>query len=165
MTLPNWAKLVLGLALVVVMWVMNQITSGALVVPATVGTALAVLKTVLSMLTDGVPTANAMKRARRAAMHSVALLAFTGALVLVACQGCTPSQQGQVVSTVGPSVSLVECVYQHVDGCIQAHTPWTTCTVQTAEACGTDAASVVSIWASKKAAEAREGDAGGSSYP
>lgn len=165
MTLPNWAKLALGLALVIIVWIMNAQASGQLVLPAVVMTILTVAKTVIGLLTDGVPTAGAAKRARRAAMHSVALLAFAAALALVACQGCTPSQRGQVVSTVGPAVNLVECVYQHVDGCIQAHTPWTTCTVQTAEACGTDAASVVSIWASKRAAEAREGDGGGASYP
>jgi hypothetical protein len=85
-------------------------------------------------------------------------------LLWAACAGCTPSAGGQVVTTIPPAVALVECVYQQIDQCIQAKTPWTTCTVQTAEACGTDVATIVSIWASKRAAEAREGDAG-ASYP
>jgi len=76
---------------------------------------------------------------------------------LLACQGCSAAQQQAAVPAIA---AVVECVYEHVDACIVAKTPWTDCTAQTAAACGTDVASVVSIWASKQASEAREGDAG-----
>jgi hypothetical protein len=159
MKLPHWAQLALGLAHVIIVWLIAQNASGNLTLAATVVTLLVVVDKTIALLTDSVPSALAAKRARLAAVKISGVF-----LLLVGASGCTPSTGGQVVTTIPPAVALVECVYQHVDGCIQAHTPWPACTLQTAEACGTDVPTIVSIWASKRAAEAREGDAG-ASYP
>lgn len=84
---------------------------------------------------------------------------------LLACQGCSAAQQQAAVPAIA---AVVECVYEHVDACIVAKTPWIACTEQTAIACGVDVPGVVSIWASKQASEARERGDGGvnpASYP
>ncbi len=165
MKLPHWLIVGLGFLLVCGTWVLAENARGDFTLPAqviaSIATVLQIVKSVLGLTTDSVATTMAAQRARLAAARVSGVMLFV--LALLACR-CTPSQQGQVVSTVPVAVNLVECVYEHVDGCITAHTPWPACTVQVAEACGTDAASVVSIWASKRAAEARESDAG-ASYP
>lgn len=124
-----------------------------------VGTALGVIGMIVVAL-SGSSAGPAL--ARTAAKMTHALMLTLGAFVLfvmlpAACSGCGAGTAGQVVATgvaVGP---LAECIYQHVDQCITDHTPWTTCTEQTAAACGVDVPSVVSIWASKRASEVREG--------
>jgi hypothetical protein len=69
-------------------------------------------------------------------------------------EACSAAQQGAVT---GPSIDLGVCIIKNVSQCLAAHTPWITCTEQTAVTCGTDAASVVSIYAEHRAAEVREG--------
>ena len=49
LTLPHYVMLGLGLATVVLTWVMQQESSGALVLPATVVSALVVLKTIIGI--------------------------------------------------------------------------------------------------------------------
>lgn len=76
---------------------------------------------------------------------------------------CTSSQ---VRTVTPPTIDLAGCIISHVVACATASppTPWAQCTVQTATACGTDAASVVSVWTYHRNAEMREADAG-VSYP
>lgn len=108
MTLPNWAKLALGLALVVITWAMNAAAGGQLVLPAVVMTILTVAKTVIGMLTDGVPTAVAAKRARLAAARASGVLLFV-AVSALGCQGCGAAGQiGTVV--IPPVVDVAGCI-------------------------------------------------------
>lgn len=88
------------------------------------------------------------------------------ALLLASCAGCGPATQQQSAATVEPAINLTACILTHVVSCATAkpQTPWPTCTAQTATACGTDVAAVVSIWADHKMAMAREG-APGVQYP
>ena len=59
LTLPHYVMLGLGLATVVLTWVMQQESSGALVLPATVVSALVVLKTIIGIFsTSANPAAN-----------------------------------------------------------------------------------------------------------
>lgn len=174
MNKTNWLKLALGLASVIVVWIMNQQANGTLVLPSSVATVLLIVKTVLGQLTDGVPTVQAKRMAMKAAAKTASVLALVACFIVpislpvgvvvapmaVAEVACSAAQSTAAQSAVP---ALVDCVYKQVDGCIQAKTPWLTCTEQTAVACGIDAASVASIWLSKRASEAREVDAG--SYP
>jgi hypothetical protein len=87
-------------------------------------------------------------------------------IVLLAVGGPQLGCGAPVAKVVPPVIDLAECIIGHVVGCATAAppTPWAVCAEQTALACGTDAASVVSVWASHRNAELREADAG-VSYP
>jgi hypothetical protein len=169
MKLPHWAQLVLAFLIVAITWVMNEQASGQLVVPSVVMTILTVVKTVIGMLTDSVPSALAARRAglAAAAKASTAML-VVGAALLLGCQGCggAAGQVGTVV--IPPVVDLAACVIKAIgvdlskgetldqafadaeSQCLLGHAP------STAERATNDP-TVEKIWASVVAAEETQG--------
>jgi hypothetical protein len=68
LTLPHYFQIGLGLVAVILTWVMQQNSSGALVLPAAVVSALVVLKTVIGVFsTSANPDANVAAVSRAAA--------------------------------------------------------------------------------------------------
>lgn len=166
MKLPQWSIVILSFLLVVGTWVLAENAKGDFTLPATVlaavGTVLQIVKMILGLTTNSVATNRSISRAS-ARIASTLLVAACLALLLFVSPGCSSAQTQAAI----PAVSVdAECILSHVVGCALASppTPWATCAEQTALACGTDTATVVSVWSSHRAAEAREGDAG-VSYP
>jgi hypothetical protein len=83
-----------------------------------------------------------------------ALFLIFAAIAGCACHGCSAAQQGAVT---GPSIDLGVCIIKNTSQCLANKTPWLTCVEQVAVTCGTDAASVVAIYAEHRSAEIREG--------
>jgi hypothetical protein len=152
MKLPHWAQLTLGLAVIIITWVMQKQASGDLTLPAIVMTVLVTIKTAIGLLTDGIPTALAAKRARLAAMRAGGLAIFL--LAFVGCSGCSGSQPSQAVNA---GVDLAVCVIVTVSADIAANVSWNQCVADAVSKCGADAGQVVSIYTAHQAAEVREG--------
>jgi hypothetical protein len=53
-TLPHYVQMALGLASVILVWVMQQQSSGALVLPAAVVSGLVILKTIIGLLSPSI---------------------------------------------------------------------------------------------------------------
>jgi hypothetical protein len=159
MKFPQWLLVILSFAIVTLTWVLAENAKGDFVLPAQVvaglTTGLTILKTVVGLTTDSVKTTLARARV-------VATLGSAGMLLALVCAACTPTTSAQGAATVQPAVSLIACVLPRVVACATATppTPWPTCTEQTALACGSDVASIVSIWAAHKQAMALESSAG-----
>jgi hypothetical protein len=98
MKLPHWAQLLLGLAVVIITWVMQQNSSGALVLPAVAVTVLTIVKTTIGLMSDSMKTSAA--RAAGEVIVGIAA-AFLFLRCLSACFG---------PSAVVPTLSFVECV-------------------------------------------------------
>jgi hypothetical protein len=76
MKLPHWAQLGIALSVVVVTWIVQQTTSGALVLPAAAVSALTILQTVLGIFsTSASPTRNAVAVAAARTLSVFGLLA------------------------------------------------------------------------------------------
>jgi hypothetical protein len=116
MKLPHWLQLVLALAVVILAWVMQQASSGALVLPAAVMSALTVLSTVLGLFTrpvgqvavqDGKVSLSRPPPGQRgcAPVRLVAALAVVGLFALVV--GCPA-----LVPVVGPSIDTGVCAVE-----------------------------------------------------
>jgi hypothetical protein len=110
MKLPHWAQLALGLANIILVWIIAHAAPGDLSLPAGVVTILIAVDKVISLFTDSVPTAMAAKRARLAAARASGLMLIAAAVTLLGCQGCggTAGQIGTVV--IPPIVDVGACV-------------------------------------------------------
>lgn len=163
MKLPHWAQLALALAVVVITWVMNANASGQLVLPALLVTILTIAKTAIGMLTDSVPTA--MAAARRAAGRTLSVgLVLIGLGALTEEEtGCSAAQKSAAVVDGG---ALAACILGSVSSDIAAGkcsgANWPICVQDAAVKCGSDVATVATIWAAHTKAEVLEagGDAG-----
>lgn len=104
MKLPHWAQILLGLAVVVITWVMQQNSSGALVLPAVAVTVLTVVKTTIGLLSDSMKTSAARAAG---AVITMLVLAFFSVRVLTACFG-----PGAVVPTVDFAACVAEDAFE-----------------------------------------------------
>lgn len=164
MKLPHWAQLGLGLAHVIIIWLVAN--ASGLYLPAAVVTALVLVDKTIALLTDSVPTAMASRRARLAAVKASGAVLFAAAFLL-GCQGC--SSAGQVVPVVVPPVvDVAACVIKVVSvdlskgetldqafadaegQCLLGHAP------SSAERAANDP-TVEKIWATVVAAEETQG--------
>lgn len=136
MKLPHWAQLVLGLAVVVITWIMAQNASGQLVLPAILVTVLTIVKTTIGMLTDSVSTSSARTTGGRAVAIALWLtVGIFGARTLTACA---------LAAKAAPSgAALLACIVDDAakgDGIAQI-----------AEDCDTDVPAVIGALVSKTA--------------
>lgn len=106
MKLPHWAQLAIGLAVVVLTWVVQQSQSGGLALPAAVTTVLTMVLTVLGLLS---PSASAAAN-KRAAGGFVGLRLLGGLTAVSAL--CTGLLLGcpQAIPAVQPTEQCVSAV-------------------------------------------------------
>lgn len=110
MKLPHYAQLLLGLLVVVITWVMQQASSGALVLPAIAITVLTIVKTAIGMLTDSPST---MAKLKAASLVTKTLVCWLGIAAgcfflgtILACQACSPPTP----AVIAPTVDTVLCI-------------------------------------------------------
>ena len=60
-TLPHWAQMALGVTTVILVWVMQQESSGQLVLPAAAVSAIVLVKTIIGLLTPSISLAANLK--------------------------------------------------------------------------------------------------------
>jgi hypothetical protein len=153
MKFPHIVILLLGLAITVLTWVLQQQVSGAVQLTATcvacISTVLTVVKTILALSTDSVQTSMRAKAALSRAGTSL-IAAALGMLALMAmaagcssCSAVTPT----VATDVTAGVNFAVCVLGQVAQCEAASppTPWPTCSVNIISACGGSALQVAQV--------------------
>lgn len=175
--LPHWAQLALGLAVVVITWVVQQTQTGALVLPAAAISGLTLALTILGILTPSASTA-ANKRAvseeianktilppptmrgfaRIRILFVLTVVAGIGLSALLAsnltgCVGGVPTPT--TVTGITAGVNFAVCVLGQSSQCEAAQTPWPQCLVGIVQACGGDAANVAKVVDAHNAALAR----------
>lgn len=144
--LPHWAQLALGLAALVVSWLIHQQSSGALDLPAGVMAALTMASTALGLVSGSALSGKAAKPAGFARIDMLLVLVAVGAI------GCAwfkanakPLEQD--------AAKLASCVLTEFAKAPDAFDP-----VQTAIVCGAQSAEqVMQIVGAHKSAEAKEG--------
>lgn len=125
MKLPHWAQLALGLAHVIIIWVIAHASPTDLSLPAIAVTVLVAADKAIALFTDSVPTALAARRARLAAVRSMQLLAFAASFAFLVfafgCQGCT-KEQGQTI--IPPIVDVSTCIIRTIADDVAAGKTW-----------------------------------------
>ena len=105
--LPHYFQIGLGLAGVILTWVVQQTTSGDLVLPASVMSVILVLKTLIGVLsTSAVPGKNTAAVLAQSALRTLCLLSVV-VFAAAAIAGCP-----QAVPVVGPGSACVGAVVE-----------------------------------------------------
>lgn len=113
--LPHWAQILLGLATVVLAWVMQQESSGALVLPAAAVTAITLVKTLVGVFSSSASPATNIVAGKMAARKLAGIAGATLALCVIlggslACQACSPATISKVETV---SIDSTVCVLNH----------------------------------------------------
>jgi hypothetical protein len=70
--LPHWAQVALGLVVIVIGWTMQQASSGQLVLPAAVLSGLALLNTIIGILSPSASNSTNIKAGDAAKLDKIA---------------------------------------------------------------------------------------------
>jgi hypothetical protein len=74
-------------------------------------------------------------------------------LLMAACNACNPPSS----PVVAPTIDTVTCILDHVAKDVAAGQQWAAVVADTIAACGTDAATIATVWGSHVHAEVVEG--------
>lgn len=158
--LPHWAMSVLGALAVILPWAVKQESSGVFTVPNWV---MPVENGIIGILLylgfsspSVMPTVNAkaVMIAKKAGLGIIFLLA--GSLYFGGDTACTP---GTIPSSVvGPTIQTVTCIISNVAiDLVVNHDTWQVTIANTITTCGTDAATIETVWDAHVKAEVTEG--------
>jgi hypothetical protein len=152
--LPHWLMGLFGAVAILLPWLLKQESSGAFVVPSWVIPVENGLILVLGYLGFSSPSVSPMVNARAMAKYTAAagVLIFGFGLSQISCKpGSVPS------GVVGPTIQTVVCIISEVSTDLASGKSWEIAIADTVSVCGTDAASIVSVWDAHVKAEVTEG--------
>jgi hypothetical protein len=156
--LPHWAMSVFGALAVILPWAVKQESSGVFTVPNWV---MPVENGIIGILLylgfsspSVMPTVNAKAVAMARKVGATAVLLVAGSLYFggdTACSTLPPS-------VIGPTIQTVTCIISNVAiDLVVSHDTRQVTIANTITACGTDAATIETVWDAHVKAEVTEG--------
>jgi hypothetical protein len=160
--LPHWVMGIAGALAMILPWALKQESSGVFQVPTwviPVETGLVAVLGYLGFTSPSVsPTVNAMAAQKFAVKKAAGLAVFlvTGSMYFGGDTACTGVQVPS--SVVGPTIQTISCILTTVAvDLVMNHDTWEVTVANTISTCGTDAATIETVWDAHVKAEVTEG--------
>jgi hypothetical protein len=165
---PHWVMGIAGALAMILPWALKQESSGVFQVPTwviPVETGLVAVLGYLGFTSPSVsPTVNAMAAQKFAVKRAAGLAIFlvAGSMYFGGDSACTPAS---VASVVGPTIQTVVCIINQVSTDVVTGKTWENTIADTIATCGTDAATIATVWDAHVKAEVTEGVVPKYSFP